>query len=663
MLKRGLRRVKRGVILGGVCFGLWQQALLGHAWGQGAEEPQQLSLAAQEVGPPLAAGPIRSVLFTASQTYLVTLDGLHILRWYALSRQKPRRNASSTSTATKPEKGDQDAFVDTGKHQALIAVTSSVGDGVFTGGADGTVHLWQPNNPLPVRSFFLGNDGISSLLLAKDQQSIIGGSVNGLVSIWSNVQQLLTQRFQAHDGAVKSMVLHPDGLRLFTAGEDRAVSIWLWREGRQTRQLRGLQGEISSIALVNEGRVLAVALKSGLIRLWRWQTGEETLPSPEELKAPTHLFDLGNPITSVAAHPFGWGLISADESGNVHLWDSRRAVRPRRIVRHEDIPLMIALDRRSARMALGLRNGGVGLWRLDPVLAGFPSSSTQKNTVVPSLVNAAAQSVTQMRTALLKSLQNPTPCENTPLLYRQALAVLKQDPGAAEGYYALLLTAMTNRDWSMARMAALLGREARLPGPYNAFSARMENAFHFWNTVVFDSSYLRGTKPQPQINWQDCNGKTLTLKPPREFVYVDLPQNVLQALISPSIRWKIERFYRITPKTFVQQIHQITWNALENLERAKRSGLARNLSISTKLLGGRPALLQLDLQQLDPVGNPKRVPFSLRWQKGPWLYFITDSDKQKHLLLPPGQWRLRVGGRVHRVFSLAKSGQLHIILK
>ena len=103
---------------------------------------------------------------------------------------------------------------------------------------------------------------------------------------------------------------------------------------------------------------------------------------------------------------------------------------------------------------------------------------------------------------------------------------------------------------------------------------------------------------------------------------------------------------------FVQRVHYLVDQAL----LAERQGGKSQGTDSVINFKDAPeykvGILEVNLTDTDIFGYPGQVPFQLRRERGPWLSYSTDADRKKMLLLPEGNYYMKVDNKVRNVYTI-----------
>jgi WD40 repeat protein len=193
---------------------------------------------------------------------------------------------------------------------------------VVSGGEDGTVRLWDPDAPAKSRVVYRSPDDrpIWTVDLSPDGRTVASGADNGEVRVWHVPRDVSSATVVAHhNGPVAELEFSPNGHVLASLGKDGIVRLSVVDPASRPRQGKACVGRIvTSIAFSIDGRLLACGDDSGAIRLWnlqrsRWQGGG--LPN----RAGT--------VVSVALSPDRRWAAAVGPSGAVMLWVLRGHVR------------------------------------------------------------------------------------------------------------------------------------------------------------------------------------------------------------------------------------------------------------------------------------------------------------------------------------------------
>lgn len=254
-----------------------------------------------------------------------------------------------------------------GAANALAAVKVGGRACLASGGADGTIWLWDPDRGAAVRQPLTGHSGQVWALAGLDlpgRVALASGGADGTVRIWDLLDGgQLGAPLEGHAGRVLALAaIELEGqLVLASAGDDGAILLRDPTTGMPLgKPLLGHQGQVWALAaMVVSGRtVLASAGEDGTIRLWDLALGsagpQRTLTGHEgRVLTLIHLIVDDRPV-----------LASGGSDGTVRLWDPERGSTLAEFVGHRGRVLALAalpLGEHSG-IASGGSDGTVRLW-------------------------------------------------------------------------------------------------------------------------------------------------------------------------------------------------------------------------------------------------------------------------------------------------------------
>ncbi len=231
----------------------------------------------------------------ADAAWTVT-TGNELIRWNTTERHAPTREQSFT-LPTPPS--------------ALAADTRRA----VAGDAWGRVGFYADNGPRIIEAH---EAPVTAAAVSQSGALAITGDATGVVIIWNTETARPTHSIHAHTGAVLAADI--GGRTLATGGEDGRICLWDLRTGRRLGALAGHRGEILSLRFRPETsgdpEFLLSAGSDLTLRLW------------DAVSQSQMALMLGHraPVLEI-----GWserGPVTADESGEVRLWNPARAIAP-----------------------------------------------------------------------------------------------------------------------------------------------------------------------------------------------------------------------------------------------------------------------------------------------------------------------------------------------
>ncbi|GGW82465.1 nSTAND1 domain-containing NTPase [Streptomyces griseoloalbus] len=220
----------------------------------------------------------------------------------------PNRASRSAllSTQAKPYKGSMEG------HAHRVRAVAWTGDGrhVLSGGADGTVRIWDSRSHRQVRQIDHG-EAVQAVAVAQGTGRIVWGNTQGELTTLTGPggkQALLPHR---HGRRVTGLAASRDGRTVLSVSEDGTVG----RHDLTRPHARPVRVDLGhplySVALASDGRRAAVAGGNG--RLWLLD-----LVSDTSLELDNDGIDS---IWALAFTPDGRRLVAGEWDGDISLWD------------------------------------------------------------------------------------------------------------------------------------------------------------------------------------------------------------------------------------------------------------------------------------------------------------------------------------------------------
>jgi WD40 repeat protein len=192
-----------------------------------------------------------------------------------------------------------------------------------SGSADKTIILWDVATQQPIGQPLTGNTGNTSstngLVFSPDGKTLASGSASYAILLWDvATRNPIGELPMGGTDWVNCLAFSPDGKTLASGSSNNSIIMWDVATRQRVGQLTGHSGIISSIAFSSDGKTFAAGSKDKSISLWdvssvldtniaRRQPIGQTLP--------------GHAINSAVFSPDGKTLASASGDKSVILWD------------------------------------------------------------------------------------------------------------------------------------------------------------------------------------------------------------------------------------------------------------------------------------------------------------------------------------------------------
>jgi WD40 repeat protein len=145
------------------------------------------------------------------------------------------------------------------------------GDILASGGADGTIILWDVATRRPLGPPLVGHDDwVRSVVFSPDGERLASASEDGTIVLWDvETRQALGPPLTGHASFVTDIAFSPDGKTLASASADGTVVLWDVATGESLgAPLRGHTSFVLSVAFSRDGEVLASGGADNSIVLW-----------------------------------------------------------------------------------------------------------------------------------------------------------------------------------------------------------------------------------------------------------------------------------------------------------------------------------------------------------------------------------------------------------
>ncbi|EME40093.1 hypothetical protein DOTSEDRAFT_74821 [Dothistroma septosporum NZE10] len=228
--------------------------------------------------------------------------------------------------------------------------------------ADSTIRLWSLDTWTNLVVYRSHNMPVWDVRFCPQGHYFVSCSADQTARLWSTPQIAPLRIFAGHDSDVETVAWHPNNAYIFTgAGNgDRTVRMWDVSRGMAVRLFTGHTGHVTALACAPNGQVVASADDRGEIILWDLASGRLTKRMRGHARG--GIWSLDWSVESSV-------LVSAGADGTVRVWDVRTN------------------NKEAQGKVIG--EGGAGT-KIDGISAGATTKSKSKKDVVVSLDQISA---------------------------------------------------------------------------------------------------------------------------------------------------------------------------------------------------------------------------------------------------------------------------------
>ncbi|MCI0463907.1 MAG: protein kinase [Gemmataceae bacterium] len=196
-------------------------------------------------------------------------------------------------------------------------------------------------------------DAVLAVAFSPDGRRILSGGADGTVRLWETETGNELGCMLGHRDKVWSVAFAPDGKQALSAGKDKTVRLWDVERGREARCFEGRTNR--SVALSPDGQyAITGSLSDGMVRLWQADTGRELSRFKGHMSW----------VLAAAFTPDSRSVLTGSADGTVRLWEVASGRELRRLQGHKDQVLSVAVSGSRRQALSGSADQSVRLWDL-----------------------------------------------------------------------------------------------------------------------------------------------------------------------------------------------------------------------------------------------------------------------------------------------------------
>ncbi len=244
------------------------------------------------------SGPTSGLVFAPGGVLFSSGQDNTLRAWNLATRQELRRLSSGPAAA----------------FTSGLNVVDWSPDGIqaATGGADGTLQIWDVSTGETTRLISAHNGIITSLDWSPGGNWIVTGGSDNFSRLWDAQTGELLQELRSEGGQVNAVALSPFNNFIASGGFFRIGQIWQAGTDRAPTLIYP-DVEITALGWASSGTLLALGGNDGTVRLYNGQTGADLgILSKEQ----------NTNIVAVAWEPLGGRIAAMDRRGTIVIWES-----------------------------------------------------------------------------------------------------------------------------------------------------------------------------------------------------------------------------------------------------------------------------------------------------------------------------------------------------
>ncbi len=195
---------------------------------------------------------------------------------------------------------------------------------------------------------------VYAAVFSPDGRRVLSGGADGSLRLWDAKTGKELKRLDGHVGRIWTVALSPDGRRAASGGYDNAIRLWDLATGREIRKLVGHTDYVRSVVFSHDGHLLLSGGDDRMVRLWNADTGKEIRSFPGH----DHF------VWSVALSRDCKKALSAGLDKTVRLWDVATGSEIKKLEGHKDTVLSVAFSPDGQRALSGSTDKTLKLWDL-----------------------------------------------------------------------------------------------------------------------------------------------------------------------------------------------------------------------------------------------------------------------------------------------------------
>lgn len=239
------------------------------------------------------------------------------------------------------------------EYEVRSACFSSDGLWIGSGGADGTVKIWDVYTGRLLASLRT-NAVVTCIAASANSEEVAFGMVNGAVGVWQWRKSTKVLNVGHHIDSVLCVTFSPDGRQICSGSKDETIRIWQRQKG-QVICLDVHDDQVSALKYSNDGCLIVAGT---------WQGKLYYFHMPE---CAVETFSKGHwgRVTDVACSPSGSFVASSSWDRTIKIWDLHTKTEYACLEGHSDLVWSVAFTKSGERVISSSSDGTVRVWSVD----------------------------------------------------------------------------------------------------------------------------------------------------------------------------------------------------------------------------------------------------------------------------------------------------------
>ncbi len=198
------------------------------------------------------------------------------------------------------------------KGEVYSSAFSPDGLTIVTGGADGTVRLWNAVTGDAIRVLTGHKDKVSSVSFSPDGKTLLSSAWDQTAILWNATTGKMIRQLTGHTGALTDATFSPDGKTIVTSADDQTTRLWDASTGTQIRVYKGHSAVVNWVDFSPDSKQIAGCSDDKTTIIWDVASGKalQTLSGHTEA------------VNTIVYSPDGRFLATLSSDRTAKLWDA-----------------------------------------------------------------------------------------------------------------------------------------------------------------------------------------------------------------------------------------------------------------------------------------------------------------------------------------------------